>query len=114
MQAHKHQQCFLPPPCPILLGRSRKVFRPNFRPLARVCQIHLHQVLDLERISEFTELESRVELAKSTKITADDLQILSLDLAKLTKTLVDATGSLPSYDQRQYELVRVLLVSCII
>ncbi|KAJ7865261.1 tubulin binding cofactor C-domain-containing protein [Mycena leptocephala] len=51
-----------------------------------------------------TELESRVESAKSTKITADALQILSLDLAKLTKTLVDATGSLPSYDQRQYEL----------
>ncbi|KAJ6463918.1 tubulin binding cofactor C-domain-containing protein [Mycena sanguinolenta] len=51
-----------------------------------------------------TELESRVDLAKSTKVTADVLQILSLDLAKLTKTLSDATGSLPGYDQRQYEL----------
>ncbi|KAJ7028721.1 tubulin binding cofactor C-domain-containing protein, partial [Mycena alexandri] len=51
-----------------------------------------------------TELESRVESAKSTKITADALQTLSVDLAKLTKTLADATGSLPSYDQRQYEL----------
>ncbi|KAJ7756945.1 tubulin binding cofactor C-domain-containing protein [Mycena metata] len=51
-----------------------------------------------------TELESRVESVKSTKITADVLQTLSVDLAKLTKTLADATGSLPSYDQRQYEL----------
>ncbi|KAJ7130229.1 tubulin binding cofactor C-domain-containing protein [Mycena epipterygia] len=51
-----------------------------------------------------TELESRVDLAKSSKPTADSLQILSVDLAKLTKTLADATGSLPSYDQRQYEL----------
>ncbi|KAJ7481538.1 tubulin binding cofactor C-domain-containing protein [Mycena latifolia] len=51
-----------------------------------------------------TELESRVDLAKSTTTTADALNILSLDLAKLTKTLADATGSLPSYDQRQYEL----------
>ncbi|KAJ7337352.1 tubulin binding cofactor C-domain-containing protein [Mycena albidolilacea] len=51
-----------------------------------------------------TELESRVDLAKSSKITADALQTLSSDLAKLTKTLSDATGSLPSYDQRQYEL----------
>ncbi|KAF8208225.1 TBCC-domain-containing protein [Mycena galopus ATCC 62051] len=51
-----------------------------------------------------TELESRVDSAKSTTITADALQTLSLDLAKLTKTLSDATGSLPSYDQRQYEL----------
>ncbi|KAF7366688.1 Tubulin-folding cofactor C [Mycena sanguinolenta] len=50
------------------------------------------------------ELESRVDLAKSTKVTADVLQTLSLDLATLTKTLSDATGSLPSYDQRQYEL----------
>ncbi|KAJ7151461.1 tubulin binding cofactor C-domain-containing protein [Mycena crocata] len=49
------------------------------------------------------ELESRVESTKST-ITADALQNLSTDLAKLTKTLADATGSLPSYDQRQYEL----------
>ncbi|KAJ7253063.1 tubulin binding cofactor C-domain-containing protein [Mycena haematopus] len=51
-----------------------------------------------------TELESRVDIAKSTKITADTLQSLSLDLAKLTKTLSDAIGSLPGYDQRQYEL----------
>ncbi|KAJ7747901.1 tubulin binding cofactor C-domain-containing protein [Mycena maculata] len=51
-----------------------------------------------------TELESRVDLAKSTNITADALQSLSVDLAKLTKTLAGATGSLPGYDQRQYEL----------
>ncbi|KAJ7075112.1 tubulin binding cofactor C-domain-containing protein [Mycena belliarum] len=49
------------------------------------------------------ELESRVDLVKAP-ITADALNTLSSDLAKLTKTLADATGSVPSYDQRQYEL----------
>ncbi|KAK7042428.1 tubulin-folding cofactor C [Favolaschia claudopus] len=51
-----------------------------------------------------TELESRVEASKSTQPTTDALQALSVELAKLTKTLSDATGSIPSYDQRQYEL----------
>ncbi|KAK7019844.1 tubulin-folding cofactor C [Favolaschia claudopus] len=51
-----------------------------------------------------TELESRVEALKSTQPTTDALQTLSVELAKLTKTLSDATGSIPSYDQRQYEL----------
>ncbi|KAF8892925.1 tubulin binding cofactor C-domain-containing protein [Infundibulicybe gibba] len=36
--------------------------------------------------------------------TAGDLQNLSIELSKLTKSLADASGSLPSYDQRQHEL----------
>ncbi|KAJ6588376.1 tubulin binding cofactor C-domain-containing protein [Mycena capillaripes] len=62
------------------------------------------QSFSAQFLASRTELESRVDLAKSTKITADALQVLSVDLSKLTKTLADATGSLPSYDQRQYEL----------
>ncbi|KAJ7507210.1 tubulin binding cofactor C-domain-containing protein [Mycena galericulata] len=62
------------------------------------------QTFSTEFQASRTELESRVESAKSTTITADGLQSLSVDFAKLTKTLADATGSLPSYDQRQYEL----------
>ncbi|KAJ6613567.1 tubulin binding cofactor C-domain-containing protein [Mycena sp. CBHHK59/15] len=53
-----------------------------------------------------TELEWRVEATRSTNaaVSGDALQNISVDLARLTKTLADATGSLPSYDQRQYEL----------
>ncbi|KAJ6591055.1 tubulin binding cofactor C-domain-containing protein [Mycena vulgaris] len=62
------------------------------------------QAFSTDFLASRTELESRVDLAKTTTTTADALNNLSLDLAKLTKTLADATGSLPSYDQRQYEL----------
>ncbi|KAJ7291218.1 tubulin binding cofactor C-domain-containing protein [Mycena rebaudengoi] len=51
-----------------------------------------------------TELESRLESTKAATITSDVLHDLSVDLAKLTKALAEATGSLPSYAQRQYEL----------
>ena len=34
------------------------------------------------------------------------MQELSIELARLVKSLVDATGSIPRYDQRQYEEVR--------
>ncbi|KAJ7216622.1 tubulin binding cofactor C-domain-containing protein [Mycena pura] len=53
-----------------------------------------------------TDLESRVAALRSSTITPapDAIQSLSQDLAKLTKTLADATGSLPNYAQRQYEL----------
>ncbi|KAJ7628454.1 tubulin binding cofactor C-domain-containing protein [Roridomyces roridus] len=62
------------------------------------------QTFSAEFQASRTDLESRVQEAKSTTITADDLQILAVDLAKLNKTLADATGSLPGYDQRQFEL----------
>ncbi|CAK5274212.1 unnamed protein product [Mycena citricolor] len=45
-----------------------------------------------------TELESRI--ASATAASVDDL---SIDLAKFTKMLGEAVGSLPTYEQRQYE-----------
>lgn len=41
----------------------------------------------------------------SNKPSQDDIEALTLELAKLTKSLVDATGSLPAFDQRQCEQV---------
>lgn len=52
------------------------------------------------------ELATRIEAAKSSSPTQDVLQNITVDLAKMTKNLAEATGSLPSYDQRQYENVR--------
>jgi hypothetical protein len=59
------------------------------------------------------DLAAQIESAKaSPPIPARDvLQAFSVELAKLTKSLVDATGSLPAYDQRQCELVCLLTVS---
>lgn len=51
-------------------------------------------------------LESRIEKARAGPSSQDDLNELSHSLAKLSKDLADASGSLPSYDQKQYELVR--------
>ncbi|KAF5350545.1 hypothetical protein D9756_008724 [Leucocoprinus leucothites] len=48
------------------------------------------------------ELEKRLESLKASP-TPDAIQALSADIAKLAKTLSDATGSLPSYDQKLYE-----------
>jgi hypothetical protein len=49
-------------------------------------------------------LATRVDAIKITSsIPPEVIQTLSLDLAKLTKSLVDATGSLPGFDQRQCE-----------
>jgi len=39
----------------------------------------------------------------------DLIQDLTLSLAKVTKALVDATGSIPSYDQKQYQTVGSVL-----
>ncbi|KAJ7057016.1 tubulin binding cofactor C-domain-containing protein [Mycena amicta] len=50
-----------------------------------------------------TLLASRLDAAKANT-SVDVLSALSLDLAKLAKLLADATGSLPNYTQRQYEL----------
>ncbi|KAF8153247.1 tubulin binding cofactor C-domain-containing protein [Crassisporium funariophilum] len=49
-----------------------------------------------------SDLESRIIAAKSP--LPDVVQELSVLLAKMTKALADATGSIPSYDQKQYEL----------
>ncbi|KNZ81114.1 Tubulin-specific chaperone C [Termitomyces sp. J132] len=50
------------------------------------------------------DLEARINDAKSnTTISEELLQDLSIELARLVKSLADATGSIPRYDQRQYE-----------
>jgi hypothetical protein len=54
------------------------------------------------KFSHGKDLESLIELAKSDPNT---LQKVSAELAKLTKSLVDATGSLPAYEQRRFQLV---------
>ncbi|KII91822.1 hypothetical protein PLICRDRAFT_38679 [Plicaturopsis crispa FD-325 SS-3] len=55
--------------------------------------------------TERSDLASRLDAAKSTvPVPGDILQDLTADTVKLTKSLVDATGSLPSYDQRQREV----------
>jgi len=48
------------------------------------------------------ELTTRLESLRSFgSVTPDDLQKASQDVSKLSKELTDATGRLPSYDQRQ-------------
>ncbi|KAF9450024.1 hypothetical protein P691DRAFT_811265 [Macrolepiota fuliginosa MF-IS2] len=49
-----------------------------------------------------SELEARLDAAK-TSASPQTLQSLSVDLAKLAKSLTDAAGSLPTYDQKLYE-----------
>ncbi|ESK84504.1 tubulin-specific chaperone [Moniliophthora roreri MCA 2997] len=52
-----------------------------------------------------TDLESRITQAKSSGTPPKGvLDILSADFAKLSKSLVDATGSLPNFDQKNCEL----------
>ncbi|KAF9557807.1 TBCC-domain-containing protein [Agrocybe pediades] len=52
-----------------------------------------------------SELETQITAVKSaSSSSANDVQQLSVLLAKAAKALADATGSLPSYDQKQYEL----------
>lgn len=50
-----------------------------------------------------SELEKRLEHV-STCPASDAIQTLSADIAKLSKTLADAAESLPSYDQKLYEM----------
>lgn len=70
-----------------------------FNPPPRLNALPLNEhTLDLE-----TRLAAFKSQPKST--SSDELQALAVELAKLSKTLTDATGSLPSYDQRQCELV---------
>ncbi|KAF9233910.1 tubulin binding cofactor C-domain-containing protein [Melanogaster broomeanus] len=52
-----------------------------------------------------SELATRLDALKSSSIASSDaVQAIASDLSRLTKSLSDATGSLPSYDQRQCEL----------
>lgn len=55
---------------------------------------------------EPAELASRLDALKNdTDVPPATIQAITSDLSRLTKSLSDVTGSLPSYDQRQYELV---------
>lgn len=58
----------------------------------------------LYRLRPEPDLEGRLTALKSNG-SDGELQSVTVDLAKLTKSLTDASGSLPSYDQRQCELV---------
>ncbi|KAF8556601.1 hypothetical protein OG21DRAFT_1602168 [Imleria badia] len=52
-----------------------------------------------------SELASRLDALKSGQdVPPATMQAITSDLSRLTKSLGDATGSLPSYDQRQCEL----------
>ncbi|KAJ7572517.1 tubulin binding cofactor C-domain-containing protein [Mycena floridula] len=53
--------------------------------------------------SSQTDLETRLAAAK-TNPSKDLLDELAVDLAKATKELAEATGSLPNHDQRAYEM----------
>jgi len=52
-----------------------------------------------------SELASRIDALQSGRdVSPTTMQSITSDLSLLTKNLSDATGSLPSYDQRQCEL----------
>ena len=54
------------------------------------------------------DLESRVDAVKELDLPPQELiHELSALLAKMTKSLADATGSIPSYDQKQFEIVGI-------
>lgn len=58
-----------------------------------------------------SDLTDRIENAeKSTNTSFAYVQELSVDLAKLAKSLVDSTSLLPAYDRRQYESVTLALL----
>ena len=51
-------------------------------------------------------MESRIDAAKALDLPSQEvIHELSALLAKMTKSLADATGSIPSYDQKQFEIV---------
>ncbi|KAF9224783.1 hypothetical protein BS17DRAFT_779030 [Gyrodon lividus] len=51
-----------------------------------------------------SELASRLDaLNSSSTVSFDAMQAIASDISSMTKSLSDATGSLPSYDQRQCE-----------
>lgn len=58
------------------------------------------------------DLESRVDAVKALDLRPQELiQELSALLVKITKSLADATGSIPSYDQKQFEIVGMQYLS---
>ncbi|KAG6860613.1 hypothetical protein C0995_009367 [Termitomyces sp. Mi166 len=62
------------------------------------------QSFSLQFQSSRSELEARINNAKSNTTISEELLLdLSTERARLVKSLSDATGSIPRYDQRQYE-----------
>lgn len=58
------------------------------------------------------DLESRIDAAKALDSPPQEvIHELSALLAKMTKSLADATGSIPSYDQKQFEIVGMQYLS---
>src|SRR5215472_15278229 len=58
-----------------------------------------------------SDLASRIEAVRKTPSTVLGQELLATfsgDLAKLNKSLLDAIGLLPAYDQRKCELVRLI------
>ncbi|KAF5384269.1 hypothetical protein D9615_003298 [Tricholomella constricta] len=79
---------------------TRLLFHPDMSDLAW----SFAQTFSTQFQTSRSDLESRVDLAKSSNSFSEaSLQELSIELAKLTKSLAGATGYLPSYDQRQFE-----------
>lgn len=64
-----------------------------------------HPILGLEARIEAAASRFKSQSNSEPPLGNDELQQCTIELAKLTKSLGDATGSLPGYDQRQYELV---------
>lgn len=57
-------------------------------------------------------MESRVDAVKALDLPPQEvIHELSGLLAKMTKSLADATGSIPSYDQKQFEIVGMRYLS---
>lgn len=82
-------------------------FTPQFQamrsglPQTLICFLHVIWII-LGQL----DLESRIDAAKALDSPHQEMiQELSVLLAKITKSLADATGSIPSYDQKQFEWV---------
>lgn len=56
------------------------------------------------------DLESRISAVAAVEPSAEIIQGLAAEVAALSRRLSDVLGTLPSYDQRQHEQVRQLIV----
>lgn len=75
----------------------------NSSPHVQVVQDYIETV---PLFTQSTDLETRIERAtQSTPVSRQSLDSFNLELAKLSKSLVDATGSIPNFDQRNCETV---------
>ncbi|KAG6830186.1 hypothetical protein H0H92_001772 [Tricholoma furcatifolium] len=62
------------------------------------------QNFSVQFLTSRSELETHIRNATSTvQVSEDFLQELTAELARLVRSLADATGFIPRYDQRQFE-----------